>query len=61
MSEDSKQDEVQMKEVEFIDFTDKITHKIHQDDVVYFKRAVKKDQLFQVIVNNQNVILYASS
>lgn len=29
--------------------------------MVYFKRPVEKDKYFQVLVNNPNVILYASS
>lgn len=61
VSENSKQNEIQMKEVEFIEFTDKITHKVREDDTVYFKKSVEKDKYFQVLVNNPNVILYASS
>jgi hypothetical protein len=48
-------------EVNFLDFKERITKKIRDEEKIYLRTPVKKDEVVRVVVNNPNVIIRASS
>jgi hypothetical protein len=48
-------------EVNFLDFKERITKKIRDEETIYLRTPVKKDEVVRVVVNNPNVIIRASS
>ena len=48
-------------EAVFFEFKDIITRKIRDEEQVYLKTTLKKDEVVRVVVNNPNVIVRASS
>lgn len=48
-------------EVNFIDFKGRVTKKIKDEQLLYFRTPMKQDQVIRVVVNNPNVIIRASS
>lgn len=51
----------EFQEVEFITVKEQGRHYLRMGDSVYYKKAVKKDKAFQVMINNPNAIIYAAS
>jgi hypothetical protein len=47
--------------VEYITVKGQAKHYLRMGDSVYYKKAVKKDKAFQVMINNPNAIIYAAA